>query len=55
MLFWVLADSNKLGGAVAKRNEKLNKTLEVINGLQLGNYQDYNNDIFGDAYEFLPN
>lgn len=46
-------NSNKLGGTVQKRNEKLVKILESIGGLKLGEYQDNTNDTFGDAYEFL--
>ena len=46
-------NSNKLGGTVAKRNEKLVKLLEGIGNMNLGNYQDNTIDAFGDAYEFL--
>lgn len=46
-------NSNKLGATVAKRNDKLVKILEGINGIKLGNYQDNSIDAFGDAYEFL--
>ena len=46
-------NSNKLGATVGKRNERLTKILEGINGLNLGNYQDNSIDAFGDAYEFL--
>ena len=46
-------NSNKLGGTVTKRNETLVKIIESIGGLQLGDYQDNTNDLFGDAYEFL--
>lgn len=46
-------NSNKLGGTVQKRNEVLVKIVESIGGLELGDYQDNTNDIFGDAYEFL--
>jgi type I restriction-modification system, M subunit len=45
--------SNKLGGTVAKRNEKLVKLLNGIGELKLGDYQDNTIDAFGDAYEFL--
>ena len=41
-------NSNKLGGTVIKRNERL---VKIINGV--GNYQDNTIDAFGDAYEFL--
>lgn len=46
-------NSNKLGGTVIKRNETLVKIIEAIGNLKLGDYQDNNNDIFGDAYEYL--
>ena len=46
-------NSNKLGATVTKRNERLIKILDGINGLNLGNYQENSIDAFGDAYEFL--
>lgn len=46
-------NSNKLGGTVAKRNEKLVKLLNGIGEMKLGDYQDNTIDAFGDAYEFL--
>jgi len=46
-------NSNKLGGTVTKRNEKLVKVLDAIADLKLSEYQDNTNDTFGDAYEFL--
>ena len=46
-------NSNKLGGTVEKRNQKLVKLLEAIGDLRLGNYGDNTIDAFGDAYEFL--
>ena len=46
-------NSNKLGGTVEQRNMRLGKILKAIAGLKLGNYQDNNNDAFGDAYEYL--
>ncbi|MEP6646857.1 MAG: type I restriction-modification system subunit M [Saprospiraceae bacterium] len=46
-------NSNKLGGTVQKRNERLVKILEAIGSLRLGDYQDNKIDAFGDAYEFL--
>lgn len=46
-------NSNKLGATVQRRNEKLVKILDAIGGLKLGDFQDNNNDTFGDAYEFL--
>lgn len=46
-------NSNKLGGSVAKRNEKLVTLMNGIAEMKLGNYQDNTIDAFGDAYEFL--
>jgi type I restriction enzyme M protein len=46
-------NSNKLGGTVAKRNERLVKLLNGVGGMNLGAYQDNTIDAFGDAYEFL--
>lgn len=47
-------NSNKLGGTVEKRNERLTKILNNIGGIDLkGEYEDNQIDLFGDAYEFL--
>lgn len=46
-------NSNKLGGTVVKRNEKLVKLLDSVAGLKLGDYKDNTIDAFGDAYEYL--
>ena len=47
-------NSSKLGPTVAKRNEKLVKLLDAIGDLPLGGaFRDNNNDLFGDAYEYL--
>lgn len=46
-------NSGKLGNTVEKRNQKLAKLLEAVNGLRFGNYADNTIDAFGDAYEFL--
>ena len=46
-------NSNKLGSTVIRRNEMLVKIMDSIAGLGLGDYQDKNNDTFGDAYEYL--
>lgn len=45
-------NSNKLGGSVAKRNERLVKLMNGIADMRL-NYQDNTIDAFGDAYEYL--
>jgi len=46
-------NSNKLGGTVIERNEKLRKLLFAIRELKLGKYEDNSIDAFGDAYEYL--
>lgn len=46
-------NSNKLGGTVEKRNQKLVKLLDSIGDLKLGNYGDNTIDAFGDTYEYL--
>jgi len=46
-------NSNKLGGTVAKRNERLVKLMNGINTMKLGDFKDNTIDAFGDAYEFL--
>jgi len=46
-------NSNKLGGTVAKRNERLVKLLNGIGDMRLGDYKDNTIDAFGDAYEYL--
>lgn len=46
-------NSNKLGGTVEKRNQRITKLLEAIGGLRLGEYADNTIDAFGDAYEYL--
>lgn len=46
-------NSNKLGSTVVRRNERLTKLLEGIASINFGSIKDCNNDIFGDAYEYL--
>jgi type I restriction enzyme M protein len=46
-------NSNKLGGTLQKRNEKLVKILDAVAGLRLGEFQENSIDAFGDAYEYL--
>ncbi len=46
-------NSNKLGGTVAKRNERLAKLMNGVASMQLGDYQENTIDAFGDAYEYL--
>lgn len=46
-------NSNKLGGTVAKRNERLVKLMNGVANMKLGDYKENTIDAFGDAYEFL--
>ena len=46
-------NSNKLGGTVKQRNERLVKLLNGVGDMRLGDYQDNSIDAFGDAYEYL--
>ena len=46
-------NSNKLGGTVAKRNEKIVKLMIGVGEMRLGDYRENTIDVFGDAYEFL--
>lgn len=46
-------NSNKLGGTVAKRNERLVKLMNGVSEMKLGDYRDNSIDAFGDAYEYL--
>jgi len=46
-------NSNKLGGSVVKRNEKLVKLINSVADMKLGSYQNNTIDAFGDAYEYL--
>ncbi|MHA2688779.1 type I restriction-modification system subunit M [Vibrio harveyi] len=45
--------SNRLGNTVADKNTRLSAVLIGVAGLKLGNFQDNQIDLFGDAYEFL--
>lgn len=46
-------NSNKLGGTVAKRNERLVKLLNGIADMKLGLVENHDADAIGDAYEYL--
>lgn len=46
-------NSNKLGGTVPKRNERLVKILNGIAQMNLGAVEDNDGDAIGDAYEYL--
>ncbi len=45
--------SNRLGGTVQAKNERLAKVLKGVAGLRLDDFQGNQIDLFGDAYEFL--
>ena len=46
-------NSNKLGGTVAKRNERLVKLMDGIASMNLGSVENHSIDAIGDAYEYL--
>jgi type I restriction enzyme M protein len=46
-------NSNKLGGTVVEKNDRLRKLMLAVQNLQLGKYEDNTIDAFGDAYEYL--
>jgi len=46
-------NSNKLGGTLKERNDRLVKLLNGVANMPLGDYEDNTIDTFGDAYEFL--
>ena len=46
-------NSNKLGGNVTDKNNRLRKLMIAIDNLKLGKYEDNTIDAFGDAYEYL--
>lgn len=45
--------SNRLGNTVKDKNSRLADVLNGVAGLDLGDFQDNQIDLFGDAYEFL--
>ena len=45
--------SNRLGNTVENKNKRLAAVLKGVEGLNLGNFEDNQIDLFGDAYEFL--
>lgn len=45
--------SNRLGNSVPLKNSRLAAVLKGVEGLNLGNFEDNEIDLFGDAYEFL--
>ena len=45
--------SNRLGGTVKEKNRRLAAVIKGVEGLDFGNFEDNEIDLFGDAYEFL--
>ncbi|MDD9340667.1 MAG: type I restriction-modification system subunit M [Providencia heimbachae] len=45
--------SNRLGNTVKDKNLRLAAVLKGVEGLKLGNFNEHQIDLFGDAYEFL--
>jgi len=45
--------SNRLGNTVVEKNQRLEKVLKGVAGLNMGSFEDSKIDLFGDAYEFL--
>lgn len=45
--------SNRLENTVENKNSRLAAVLKGVEGLKLGNFEDNQIDLFGDAYEFL--
>lgn len=45
--------SNRLGNTVTAKNKRLADVLKGVAGLQFGDFQGSQIDLFGDAYEFL--
>lgn len=45
--------SNRLGNTVENKNSRLTAVIKGVAGLKLGNFEDNQIDLFGDAYEFL--
>ncbi len=45
--------SNRLGNTVKDKNARLAAVLKGVEGLKLGDFNEHQIDLFGDAYEFL--
>ncbi|MGF1831111.1 type I restriction-modification system subunit M [Photobacterium angustum] len=45
--------SNRLGSTVKDKNSRLASVLKGVAGLNIHQFEDNENDLFGDAYEFL--
>lgn len=45
--------SNRLGNTVENKNQRLAAVIKGVESLKIENFEDNQNDLFGDAYEFL--
>lgn len=45
--------SNRLGNTVKEKNTRLAAVIKGVEGLDFGNFEDNQIDLFGDAYEYL--
>lgn len=45
--------SNRLGNTVKEKNTRLAAVIKGVEGLKLGDFEDNQIDLFGDAYEYL--
>ncbi len=45
--------SNRLGNTVKDKNARLAAVIKGVAGLDIGQFEDNENELFGDAYEFL--
>jgi type I restriction enzyme M protein len=45
--------SNRLGNTVKDKNSRLAAVLKGVAGLNIGQFEDNQNELFGDAYEYL--
>lgn len=45
--------SNRLGNRVTDKNSRLAAVIKGVDGINFGNFEDNQIDLFGDAYEFL--
>lgn len=45
--------SNRLGNTVKDKNSRLASVIKGVEGLEFGDFEDNQIDLFGDAYEFL--
>ncbi|MGL5530536.1 MAG: type I restriction-modification system subunit M [Culicoidibacterales bacterium] len=45
--------SNRLGNTVHDKNSRLAAVIKGVDGINFGNFEDNQIDLFGDAYEFL--